>query len=272
MPPIRPLIGFLVAFLTLLALASVAHASTGDAAADPIGLMAQLYEFIRTGKGTMAAGVAALFVVWGLRSSLGAAWGWWKTPIGGYVLGFAVPSLLYFGTAAAGGGAFTLGLIGNALGAGWVAAGGWEHFRDAIERWRKPPVVPGMNMTAKAAATLAIFAVLVCGGCSGNTFPSNAGHDAINCTEGDLTDIVALYQKLRPLLDGASVDWKAIEDQVIGAGERIGGCVIAELVQEYLGGKKALTVGQSQPARATLEHFRATYAHGSVFHTAHGDL
>lgn len=107
--------------------------STSPAAADdPVSYALQFYDAIRSGKGTVAIGVAAMLAVWGLRNGLGSKWAWFKTPVGGYVLGFSIPALLYFGTALAANAQLTMGLVLNAAGAAWVAAGGWEHFRDLL--------------------------------------------------------------------------------------------------------------------------------------------
>lgn len=259
----------------LVALTSIAHAASGDAASDPLGLASQLYQFIITGKGTAAAGIAMLFVVWGLRNGLGAAWLWWKTPIGGYVLGFSIPAILYLGTATASGNAFTFGLFVNAAGAGWVAAGGWEHFRDLIMRMRNPPALK------KVSAGLAVSLIIVLGGFTCGTQTPTAGQveqNLIDCTTGDLGGIASLFHKIKdhyfPPAGAAPTasDWAAIEQEAIDAGKTIGGCALVEIVQEFLGGKKALTVGQSQPARGALEDFRAKQAKGAVFHTPQGNL
>lgn len=99
---------------------------------DPLSMFAQFYNFITTGHGTMAVGVALTLVVWAIRAGLGAKWAFWKTPLGGYLLGFSLPAITYLGTALEAGQSISLALIGNVLGAGWVAAGGWEHLRDLL--------------------------------------------------------------------------------------------------------------------------------------------
>jgi len=57
---------------------------------------------------------------------------------------------------------------------------------------------------------------------------------------------------------------------VSGATEQLR--TIAELVQDYLGGRVSAPVGEGQVARRTLEDFRANHAHNSTFHTPAGDL
>jgi hypothetical protein len=137
--------------------------------ADP-GTLVQLYDFIRTGHGTMAAGLVLTLLVAAIRHGLLAQFAWTKewaaSKLGGYILGFGTSIAAYLATALLAGQAFTVQLFLNALGAGWVAAGGWEHLQDVLGLI-KPP-------SALKPATVSIVVVLACvlglsSGCTKNT-------------------------------------------------------------------------------------------------------
>jgi len=112
-------------------------------ATDPGSLIGGFYDAIRTGRGTVAIGIALMLVVWAFRSGLGSRWAWFKSPIGGYALGFALPAIVYVGSALYASQPLTASLVVNAIGAGWVAAGGWQHLQDAIEKMRAKPAAGG---------------------------------------------------------------------------------------------------------------------------------
>jgi hypothetical protein len=103
--------------------------------------------FLTTGKWLPAIGCALMLIVWGARSFLAARWAFFKTKAGGYVLGFGIPFLLYLGTALQAGAGLSLMLVGHALGAILVAAGGWEHLGDLVSKFQPKAVTD-----AKAAA------------------------------------------------------------------------------------------------------------------------
>lgn len=126
---------------------------------DPTSLLAQFYDFARSGRGTAAVGVALMILVWGLRNGLGAKWSWFKTPIGGYVLGFGLPTIVYLGSGLMAEQPVTFSMFLNAAGAGWIAAGGWEHLRDLMTSLKKPP-----TPTVVAAATVALLLLSACAG------------------------------------------------------------------------------------------------------------
>jgi len=124
-------------------------------------------------------------------------------------------------------------------------------------------------------AVLAILVVpLMMAPSCGSTGTIGAGSAAvvvIDCTTAHTAEIAALFVELKNILTGTA-DWTKIEDRAVAAGEQIGGCAIAELVQDYLGGRVSAPVGEGQVARRTLEDFRANHAHNSTFHTPAGDL
>lgn len=190
--------------LPILLLPALAAAQAGTTPTDALTLAAQLYAFIRTGHGTAAAGVALLMVAWGLRSGLGAQWAFWKKPIGGYLLGFGLPAILYLGTALESNNPFTLTLLGNALAAGWVAAGQWEHLRDVLTALRggstpsssssstpaaPPAPPPPPSIVKRLAFALAIASSACAGGTASGTFKTMTGAFA-SCGKADLNQTV----------------------------------------------------------------------------------
>lgn len=172
----------------------VAHVSIDSTPVviDPASTIDQIYTFMRTGKGTAAVGLIMILIVWGFRSGLGSKWAWWKTPIGGYVIGFSLPAVTYFGTAISSDNPITASLIINALGAGWVAAGGWQHLQDLIAK-----VKAGGNVAGKKAAGTALVLGLVIGLVSCAHFKGMSGKFK-TCAQADLGQII---QGKGPLLD-----------------------------------------------------------------------
>lgn len=102
-----------------------------------------------------------------------------------------------------------------------------------------------------------------------DTKPAQA---VIECLKADHEQLGNVAGELRPLVFGDKPDWSALYDKAKHAGKVIGGCVLADLVQEYLSSKKALPVDESWRARTTLDEFRANEAGGATFRTKHGDL
>ena len=157
-------------------------------AGDPTSLFQQLFAFIQTGHGTAAVGVVLMLLVYGLRAGL-ATWvsPWFKTQTGGYVLGFGTATLAYFGAALLSlqsYHAISLSLVINALGAGFLAAGGWEALRDILTKIGKPP-----TSATLAAIVLCTFVALAGSGC-GAQAQKMTGSFA-TCAKADLGQIVS---------------------------------------------------------------------------------
>lgn len=132
----------LIAAMVMLFKIGVAWASSGDVTpSDPTSLIQQAYEFMRTGRGTAAVGVFSMLVVWGIRAGLLKNVAFFQTMLGGYLLGFTVPTLQYLGGALVSENSITFSLFVNAIGAGFVAAGGWEALRDVITKARARALV-----------------------------------------------------------------------------------------------------------------------------------
>lgn len=96
---------------------------------------------------------------------------------------------------------------------------------------------------------------------------------AIDCTLQNKDQITALIGEFRTLLNGQLPNWSAIYQRAKQAGKSIGGCALAELVQDYLGNKAAPPPqADSWTANNTLERFRREEAANATFHTSKGDL
>lgn len=95
----------------------------------------------------------------------------------------------------------------------------------------------------------------------------------VDCTLQNQEQIAALIGEFRTLLSGQLPDWSAIYQRAKQAGKAIGGCALAELVQDYLGNKASPPPqADSWTANNTLERFRREEAGNATFHTAKGDL
>ena len=82
------------------------------------------------------------------------------------------------------------------------------------------------------------------------------------------------------LPDGDRLRLACIKGKAIAKGVQVGGCALAELVQDVIGNSPGSTpstalaqsgAGDGALARATLEDFRARIAGGAVFRFANGD-
>lgn len=248
-------------------------------------MLDDLTTLIATGQYIAAIGGALVAVVGVLRLLLALRFAWFKTKLGGYVLGYTATTLVYGGSALHSGTPLTLTLVIAAIGAGWAASGGWETFRDVMG-WFKARATSGDDSGSGAAGgagpsivSALISVLLVVGFLSipvglascgwWHTKPATA---VIDCVSADQAQIAGLAGELAPLVTGSSVDWSAIYERAKDAGKVIGGCVLSELVQDYLGGKKAISTDESWAARDALERFRTEEAAGATFRTSKGDL
>jgi len=103
----------------------------------------------------------------------------------------------------------------------------------------------------------------------------HAGPVVIDCLAANRAPIEALILSFAPLIAGDHPDWSTVEQQAIAAGELVGGCALAEVVQAYLApppGRMAPAPAPGLAARGALEDFRSKHAGGAAFHTRAGDL
>lgn len=140
----------------------------------------------------------------------------------------------------------------------------------------KPPggirMIPGSG-----TAALLLIMLLGAAGAGALTACSQTSplHPVVDCTVADQAQVQALIAELSPLLIGQSPDWTKIEKDAIAAGETIGGCALASVIQAYLAPKAGLAAPDpltGQLAHAVLEDFRARFAGGATFRTRVGDL
>lgn len=109
--------------------------------------------------------------------------------------------------------------------------------------------------------------------CPGPSPIGPIGAAVVDCTLENQGQITALIGEFKTLLSGQLPDWSAIYQRAKQAGKSIGGCALAELVQDYLGNKAAPPPqADSWTANNTLERFRREEAANATFHTAKGDL
>lgn len=268
-----------------------------------------ILEFLLSGKYFAAVGVALIAIVGLLRLALATKVPWFATKLGGYTLGFGSAFALYIGEALRTEVGITWGLLASAFAAGWAAGGGWEFFRDIVMAvgQSKPPSDPeslpkpgagttvlvagetikrgamvalrpdgrGYRARAQARMLIPVFAVaalMACSSCKEGPDSRGPGQLVIDCTRLNAERIGALELELIPLIGGQSPDWASVEAKAVSAGVELGGCVLAGLVQDFLGGRKAVPAGEGWKAHNTLEHFREQHAGGATFRTARGDL
>lgn len=119
---------------------------TIDPGAESTGLLG----FLLSGQFIPAIGATLILFVWALRAGLALKLKWFATKIGGLVLAFGTVFLLFIGVAMQAHVAITGALLGKALTAGLVAAGGWGHLKDLIGWFQTkkdpttPPSIPGL--------------------------------------------------------------------------------------------------------------------------------
>ena len=95
----------------------------------------------------------------------------------------------------------------------------------------------------------------------------------IDCTTQNRDRIAALIAEFQPLISGQAPAWGAVYQRAKQAGQAIGGCALAELVQNYLGNKMAPPPqADSWNAFTTLERFRREEAGNATFRTTQGNL
>lgn len=273
-----------VVFLVLVNVAYAQAAPTGTG--DQVGT---LIDLLMTGKYIPAVGVLLIAFVALARSAGGILVPWFRTRVGGLVLSYGSSILLYVG-AALQAGRLSLGVLVTAIGAGWAAAGGFEHLKDLVAALRPPaPQIPVAKVALRGVdgslvvgviLSCAVAGVLVTQACSGSKSPGAA---VIDCTGGNAPGIVTnvlatLEQWNKPEPDGCRTatgwNWGCVEHAAIAKGEQIGGCAIAELVNSFLQaqGPKATPVAEGWRAREALEQARAHWGGNVVWRTAKGEL
>lgn len=261
---------------------SVAFAADSDPSNIPAS---QLIDLLMTGKYMAAVGGFLIAAVTAMRAGLGRFFPWFSTKAGGYVMGFGSAALLYLGVSFYDGKSLSLGVIAAALAAGWTAAGGWEHLSDLLSWLRpaapQPPVavVAGQEPAKSPGAALpVVLALLIGSGCmvtgglviSACSAAKNVGTIVIDCAKADAAETSKLLDALKPLLSGQPISWSSIESTAFAAGETIGGCVLAELVESHLLNTKSVSIEETWLAHGALNDARMRWNPNIVWHTKDG--
>ena len=125
-----------------------------------------------------------------------------------------------------------------------------------------------MKRYLPALALLFVFAA-----CPGPGPGPVIGGAIIDCTKENQDQIHGLLGELSPLIVTGRPDWSAVYARAKHAGSSIGGCVLAQLVQGYLGNRMAPpSTADGWTAHEALERFRREEANGATFHVEAGDL
>lgn len=115
--------------------------------------------------------------------------------------------------------------------------------------------------------------VLVCmllglSACPGPNPIPVVGGSVINCLGENRTQVDLLITEIKNLFVGGKPQWSLVYERAKKAGKDVGGCVISELVQYYLGGFAGpMDNGDAWAAHEALEKFRAEEAGGASFQT-----
>lgn len=95
----------------------------------------------------------------------------------------------------------------------------------------------------------------------------------IDCTRENQDQINSLIGEFTTILHGQMPDWSVIYQRAKNAGKAIGGCALAQVVQNYLGNRAAPPPqADSWNAFNALDRFRREEAGNATFRTAKGDL
>lgn len=234
-----------------------------------------LLDLILDEKYLPAVGVALVAIVGFMRTVLLAKVKWLQTKIGGYALAYVAALVLYVATALQAETAIDGRLLVTAFVAALMSSGVLDHWRDILDFTKKSP-----GAAAAGGSVVAIlFTMISCTGCPG-TAPTGGSviTATVNCFNNSpdvQAKIDAEIAEMSKLAFGLTPDWTKVENLAINGGLQVGGCAIAQVVNEWIT-KKSLgdgdAVAQTKMASATLEHYRSHYANNASFRTARGDL
>lgn len=263
-------LGIVLVVTLLVLMAHIGRAlaqPTGASEDDPVSLVLRLYAFMRTGEGTMAVGVVNLLLVWCLRHVLSKKIAWFGTMVGGYVLGFVTAAGEYAGVSLTSGSGLSLTLLANTIGAAWVASGGWEALRDLMTKTKKPVV-----SVVTLVAILGTLVLSTASGCRPGGPGPVVAQAAIDCVSADRERIDAALGEFMPLVSGGRVSWPNVYQRAKVLGGSVGACFLGELVNAYLGGRRAPETDDGWEARLTFEKFRREEVNNATLKTRAGEL
>ena len=225
---------------------------------DPTGLFFQLYRFIKDGSHLPAVGAGLMLFVWALRwvhTKLPSPVGpFFKTKLGGYLLGFGTALNVYLGTALIAGQPWTFGLVLQAVGTGFAASGSWEGLMDVLKNRKSV----AQNTTVALLLAVALLSPLMTGCRPVKDEINKVGGDVVDCTVGELVHLGGLVPTILPAL-GPSPDWNVVGSQLEQAGSRVGVCVLAMLVDRWKSSLKLATPEGAVAADKALADFKAKF-------------
>lgn len=121
-----------------------------------------------------------------------------------------------------------------------------------------------MKKTILSIAVL--FGLCATAACPGPGPGPVIGGAVVDCLGSNRPQIDAVLNELKTLFTQGRVQWSVVYERAKAAGKDVGGCVIAELVQYYLGGFAGpMDNGDAWAAHEALEKFRAEEAGGASF-------
>ena len=261
--------------------------------------MQQFLDLILDGKYLMATGAAFVMIVAILRSGLIALKvPWFGTKIGGYVLAYVTSFALYLSTSFSAGDAPTAKLLLTAFMTAVMSSGILDHWRDIFSAARKEQDKTGTpeikekateDMTIETPtprssrfSLIPIMALILvsCTDCNGTTpTPNSVLTSVVDCASpsGDiLSRIESEAVKIGSIVFGSDLDkWNKAEVVAINDGLTIGGCALAQVVNDWITKKSLSTtsaVAEVHDAKTMFESYRTKYAGGATFKTKKGDM
>lgn len=250
--------------------------------------MSQLLEYLTSGKYLLAVGFVLVALAQALRTGLGAWQPWFKTQLGGYVVGFGTTALVYFGTALQQGAAITWQLVSIALVMGFASGGKYQMVRDVVTKIRQGTTAAGAAKAALLSAAIVgapLMPLALSSSCGPNVQPGIsslikcAASEAVTAQSG--TSVFQIGSYIWGLLrQGGSAIGHAIESAIGTYGPDIVACAIDSYPEDNLATPQdaglKLTPNAPPPAPVALKHELLgkyfpgkTFDHGTSITAAH---
>jgi hypothetical protein len=266
-------------FMLATLLTHAAHAQSAPPVPTVTPDIGGLLQLLLSGYYLPAVGLTLVILVAAVRA--GAAKfvsPWFNTKLGGYTTAYVTSYALYLGTTWLSGAAFDSHVLVMAFTAALTASGVLDHWRDVLALLTGQPVEQAAKIVVNNNVTMVLAVALLVGCAAGQSGCGAAQHGSdtvISCIEQNAGSIAAsvadTWARCRP--PGGAIDWACVENHAITDGKLIGGCALADIVQEYLtppAGRAAPVDGLA--ARGALEDFRSKHAGGATYRTAKGDI
>lgn len=128
---------------------------------------------------------------------------------------------------------------------------------------------PAAEAKIKATSVLLLLVLMLTGCSFFKSEAKHAGSVTIDCTTGELAKLEALTPVILPqIIDDA--DWSIVASQLEGAGVRVGGCVLANLIDRYVSTIRMATPDGMSSANESLSRFRQSLGSDVKFKTNFG--